>query len=124
LKEGESTESRLRAVRELGGRCPEVVLLSLADRLATRGEASTEEAQERFKRTVTRVLNDYFWLNDSNPPLSGYDVVIHEGVEPGPEVGRRLFQVRVAQREGTVADRQQALEYLSPDIKGRISRRR
>jgi hypothetical protein len=124
LKEGESTESRLRAVRELGGRCPEVVLLSLADRLATRGDASTEEALERFKRTVTRVLNDYFWLDDSDPPLSGYDVVIHEGVEPGPEVGRRLFQVRVAQREGTVADRQQALEYLAPDIKGRISRRR
>ena len=123
LKEGESTESRLRAVRELGSRCPEVVLLSLADRLATRGEASTEEALERFRRTVTRVLNDYFWLYDSAPLLSGYDVVVHEGLEPGPAVGGRLFEVRVAQREGTVATSQQALEYLAPDFKGRISPR-
>jgi poly(A) polymerase len=124
LKEGESAESRLRAVRELGSRCPEVVLLSLADRLATRGEASTEEASERFRRTVTRALNDYFWLKDSDPLLSGYDVIVHEGLEPGPAVGSRLFQVRVAQREGTVVNRQQALEYLAPDIKGKISRRR
>jgi hypothetical protein len=124
MKEGESTEGRLRAVRELGGRCPDVVLLSFADRLATRGEASTEEALERFKRMVTRVLNDCFWLNDSDTLLSGYDVVVHGGLDPGPEVGRRLFQVRVAQRQGTVANRQQALEYLAPDIKGRISRRR
>jgi len=124
MKEGESTKSRLRSVRELGSRCPEVVLLSLADRLATRGEASTEEGLERFRRTVTRTLNDYFWLYDSDPLLSGYDVVVHEGLEPGPEVAEHLFQVRVAQREGTVASWQQALEYLAPDIKGRISRRR
>lgn len=123
VKEGESTESRLRAVRELGGRCPEVVLLSLADRLATRGEASTDEALERFRRTVTRAINDYYWLADSAPVISGYDVIVHGGVGPGPEVGMRLFEIRVAQKEGTVSSRKQALEYLAPDFKGRISGR-
>lgn len=121
MKEGESTETRLKAVRELGDRCVDVALLSLADRMATRGEAATREAGERFKRLLARVLNDYFWDRGCPPLLCGRDAVIHSGVGPGPEVGRKLFDARVAQREGIVSNRQQALEYLAPDFKGKIT---
>ena len=120
MKEGESAESRLRAVYELGDRCVDVVVLSLADRMATRGEASMPEAQQLFKRMASRVLQDYFWNIDYPPLVSGYDVAVHAGVPRGPEVGRLLFKARVAQRESMIASRQQALEYLAPDFKGKM----
>jgi Probable RNA and SrmB- binding site of polymerase A len=120
LKEGESARTRLQAVRELGRRTIEVVMLSLADRMATRGEASTEEALQRFKRMSSRVLSDYFWDIDYPPLVDGRDVMMHAGMSPGPELGRALLEARVAQREATVSGRQQALEYLAPDFKGRM----
>ncbi len=120
MKEGESAETRLRVVEELGERTVEVVLLSLADRMATRGEASTREAMDLYRRMSARVLHDYFWDIDYPPLVSGRDVVVHAGVEPGPQVGRALFMVRVAQREAVVAGRRQALEFMAPDFKGRM----
>jgi poly(A) polymerase len=120
LKEGESAQTRLQAVRELGRRSIEVVMLSLADRMATRGEASTEEALQRYKRMASRVLRDYFWDIDYPPLVDGRDVMMHAGIGPGPELGRALLKARVAQREATVSSRQQALEYLAPDFKGRM----
>jgi hypothetical protein len=123
LKEGESAESRLRVVRELGDRCIEVVMLSLADRLATCGEASTEEAMGLYKRMASRVMHDYFWDIDNPPLVSGHDVMMHMGLGPGPEVARALLRARVAQREAIVSGRQQALEYMAPDFKGKMNMR-
>jgi poly(A) polymerase len=120
LKEGESAQTRLQAVRELGDRCIEVILLSLADRMATRGPASTEQAMELYRRMTSRVLADYFWDKDYPPLVDGRDVMMHTGIGPGPDVGRALFKARVAQREGTVSGRDQALEYLAPDFKGKM----
>lgn len=120
LKEGESTASRLRAALELSDHCVEVVMLSLADRLATRGEAATDEGLERFKRVSTRVMADWFWLKDFPPLVDGRDIMVHTSIEAGPDVGRALFAARVAQRESTIADRRQALEFLAPDFKGKM----
>lgn len=112
LEEGESAETRLRAIRELGNRCVEVVMLSLADRMATRGEASTERAMKSFGRMASRVMRDYFWDRDCPPLVSGGDVLTHAGAGPGPGVARALFSVRVAQREAVVTNRRHALEFL------------
>lgn len=121
MKEGETTASRLRAAVELGPHCPEVVLLSLADRMATRGEATTDEALERFKRVASRLLADWFWLRDVPPLIDGSDIIVHAGIEQGPGVGEALLRARVAQRECTVASRSQALEFLAPDFKGKMN---
>ena len=123
IKEGETTAARLKAAMEMGSHCVEVVLLSLADRLATRGEASTEEAVERYSRVASRVLADWFWLRRCPPLVDGRDVMVHAGVAPGPGVARALFEARVAQRECTVASRGEALEFLAPDFKGRMDGR-
>ncbi len=121
LKEGESARTRLAVVDELGDHCIEVILLSLADRLATRGEASTTEGVERYRRMASRVMHDYFWDRDYPPLVSGRDVMVHTGIRPGPPVAEALFRARVAQREALVSSRQQALEYLAPDFKGKMN---
>lgn len=120
MKEGESSRTRLEVVRELGDCCPEVVVLSLADRMATRGEAATGEALEQFKRLSKRVLGDYYWNTDTPALVSGSDAILHAGVPP-EETGRLLLNVRAAQREATVSNRGQALEYLAPDFKGKMN---
>lgn len=123
MKEGESAGSRLRAAVEMGDRTIEVVMLSLADRMATRGEAATEEALKRFTRLSTRLMSDWFWLRDFPPLVDGEDIIVHMGIEPGPDVGEALFRARVAQRESIVSSRDEALEYLAPDFKGKMSMR-
>lgn len=117
VKDGESAASRLEVVRQMGDRCPEAVILALADRMATRGEAATEEAMERFRRTAMRVLGDYYWSREFPSLVGGRDVLVHAGVPTGPEVARVLSGVRVAQREATVTNRRQALEFMAPDSK-------
>ena len=120
IEEGENTATRLRAAVELGSHCPEVVLLSLADRMATRGEAATDEALQRFKRLASRLLADWFWLRDVPPLIGGSDILVHAGIEQGPGVGEALLAARVAQRESIVVSRSQALEFLAPDFKGKM----
>ena len=120
LRDGETTAGRLRAATELCSICPEVVLLSLADRMATRDEASTDEALQRFKRLAARLLADWFWLRDNPPLLGGEDIIVHGGLEEGPAVGEALARVRVAQRESIASSRAQALEFLAPDFKGKM----
>ena len=123
IHEGESTASRLRFAMSLGDHCPEVVMLFIADRLATRGPATAGENPELFKRVATRLLNDWVWLHDYPPLIDGRDVLVHTGAGPGPEVGDALFRARVAQRESTVSSRTEALEYLAPDLKGKMDTR-
>ncbi|HEY5532863.1 MAG TPA: HD domain-containing protein [Candidatus Anoxymicrobiaceae bacterium] len=120
MKEGESAQTRLKVVGELGELTVEVVMLSLADRIATRGEASTADAMGLYRRMATRVLQDFFWDTDFPPLVDGHDAVVHAGIEPGPDVAKALFGVRVAQREAVITNRRQALEFMAPDFKGKM----
>jgi len=123
IEGGESTASRLRCAMSLSDHCPEVVMLFLADRMATRGQAATKEGMELYKRVATRLLNDWVWLQDYPPLIDGRDVMVHTGTGSGPGVGDALFRARVAQRESTVSSRTEALEYLAPDFKGKMGKR-
>jgi hypothetical protein len=123
IHEGETTASRLRCAMSLGDHCPEVVMLFIADRMATRGPATKEEKPDLSRRVATRVLNDWVWLHDYPPLIDGRDVMVHTGTGPGPDVGDALFKARVAQRESTVSNRTEALEYLAPDFKGKMDTR-
>lgn len=119
MEEKETVARRMSLVRDLGDITPEVVMLSMADIRATRGEASTEESRAAFERMSRRLLSDYYWDRETRPLIDGNDVLVHSGTVPGPRVDEMLLKVRIAQRECIVNDRRQALEYLSPDTKGR-----
>ncbi|MBN2168798.1 MAG: hypothetical protein JW738_06095 [Actinobacteria bacterium] len=120
-KNKENTESRLAAIREMGDLCVDLSVHSLADRTAARGEAVTEEAISGFTRMTRRVVADYFWLMKSERLIDGNDAKVHGGLDEGPEIGELLMKVLVSQREGLVENRQQALEYIAPDFKGRMN---
>jgi poly(A) polymerase len=93
----------------------DVTLLSVADRLAARGQgplASAEivEAHLELAREVLRDALVWYREGPPRPPLSGDELAAELGLAPGPEMGRVLEELRAATFAGEIGDREQALE--------------
>ncbi len=91
----------------------DVTLLSVADRLATRGERAEEAVQEHLA-LARGVLGDALRWRADGPPrplLRGDELARALGILPGPRVGELLEQLAAAQYAGELDDREQALEY-------------
>lgn len=108
-----TARARHRFFRDLGSDARDLLLLTLADSSAVRGEspfrlwprmtlvrellAGWEEQGETFRR---------------EPLLRGGDVMARFALPPGPEVGRLLARAREAQDLGLVGTKEEALAYL------------
>ena len=93
----------------------DVTLLSVADRLAARGEgpiASPEmvEAHLDLAREMLRDALPWHAEGPPRPPLSGDELAAELGLEPGPEMGRVLEELRAASFAGEIGTRAEALE--------------
>ncbi|MFL5845764.1 MAG: HD domain-containing protein [Solirubrobacteraceae bacterium] len=89
----------------------DVSLLSVADRLATRGRKA-EEAIAKHMDLARELLPQAFdWHAGGRPtPLvRGDELAAALGIAPGPEIGRLLEALREAQFAGEVATREEAL---------------
>ncbi len=89
----------------------DVTVLSVADRLATRGERS-EEAIAKHLDLARDVLGAAFaWRADPpRSPLRGDELIRELALSPGPELGRILQQLEEASFAGEIETREQALE--------------
>jgi putative nucleotidyltransferase with HDIG domain len=91
----------------------DVVLLSLADHLATWGPHLQERRWARRLEVAELLLAHFFERYEETvappPLLTGHDVMAELGLEPGPEIGRLLECVREAQAAGEVRTRAEAL---------------
>jgi poly(A) polymerase len=109
-------------LRACGPVAADVTLLSVADRLATRGDRA-QEAIARHLALARELLPDALrWHAEGPPvPLVAGDVLARElGVAPGPELGRLLEGIARAQFAGTVRTRGQALDHA----RGQMAQRR
>jgi len=91
----------------------DVTLLSIADRLATRGDRS-EQAIEAHLRVAAGMLDDALrWRAEGpgDPLLRGDELAGELGIATGPRVGRLLDALAEAQYAGELATREQALAY-------------
>ncbi|MFL5908122.1 MAG: HD domain-containing protein [Solirubrobacterales bacterium] len=93
----------------------DVTLLSVADRLAARGEGplASPEMVEAHLDLAREMLRDALaWHRDGppRPPLSGDDLAAELGLEPGPEIGRLLEELRAEAFSGEISGRAEALE--------------
>jgi putative nucleotidyltransferase with HDIG domain len=102
----------------------DVTLLSVADRLATRGDRA-DEAIEAHLRVAEGMLGDALrWRADGQgePLLRGDELGARLGIAPGPRIGALLAELAEAQYAGEIATREQALAYLdarAPDAASR-----
>jgi putative nucleotidyltransferase with HDIG domain len=89
----------------------DVIALSVADRLATRGSGS-EEAIAKHLQLARALLGEAFaWLADPpRPPLRGDELARLLGIGPGPEIGRILGQLEEDRFAGEVVTPEQAVE--------------
>ena len=91
----------------------DVTLLSVADRLATRGRSS-ERAIEAHLRLAAGVLEEALrWHEQPQPaPLVRGDELAGElGLAPGPALGRLLEELAEARFAGEVSSREEAISY-------------
>jgi hypothetical protein len=91
----------------------DVTLLSVPDRLATRGRKA-QEAIERHLALVRELLSDALrWQEDGPPPpLVRGDELAHALVRPpGPWLGDALAELAAAQYTGEIATREEAIAH-------------
>jgi poly(A) polymerase len=91
----------------------DVTVLSVADRLATRGRKSDEAITKHValaRRMIAEALR--FERERPAPLVRGDDLAAELGIGPGPEVGRLLDELAEAQFAGEVTTRDEALELV------------
>jgi putative nucleotidyltransferase with HDIG domain len=91
----------------------DVTLLSVADRLATRGEGATRSIDAHL-RLAEALLGDAMRWRAQGPPtalLRGDELARELGIATGPRVGELLEQLAAAQYADEVRTREQALAF-------------
>ncbi len=97
----------------------DILFLSLADHLATRGPNLDIAAFKEHANLVDYVIRQHFEQeNIVHPPklVDGYDIINIFGISPGPKIGELLETVREAQASGEIATREEALAYIREHI--------
>ncbi|HEY1451339.1 MAG TPA: HD domain-containing protein [Solirubrobacteraceae bacterium] len=97
----------------------DVTLLSIADRLATRGDRA-QEAIEAHLHLAKGMLGDALSWHEHGPGqplLRGDELGAQLGIGPGPRIGELLGELAEAQYAGEIATREQALAYLHAGAK-------
>jgi poly(A) polymerase/tRNA nucleotidyltransferase (CCA-adding enzyme) len=92
----------------------DIVLLSLADHLATWGPNLREERWMRRLEVAELLLHHYFERRAETVapelPVDGHDLMRELDLEPGPEIGLLLDALREAMAAGEITTREEALE--------------
>jgi poly(A) polymerase len=104
-----------RYFRDSGEAGIDILFLSLADHLATRGPKLDMAGWREHARMVEYVLAKHFEQQELVLPtklVDGHDLIEIFGLNPGPTLGEILEAVREAQASGELSDRQEALDYI------------
>ena len=113
----ETKETALRRlVNQIGDETPLLVLLSLADKEASRGILSVQN-DEVVEVHCLRILELFREKDVVHPPplITGYDVMAL-GYSSGPRVGQVLSFIRHKQVEGKIKTREEALRMLKENF--------
>jgi poly(A) polymerase len=92
----------------------DVTLLSVADRLATRGAGSVKAIDAHLRLARAMLPDALRWRADGPPvPLwRGDELAAELGISPGPRLGELLEELTAAQYAGEVSTREQALAHI------------
>ena len=104
-----------RYFRDTGEAGIDILFLSLADHLATRGPNLNLAQWGEHAQIVEYVLAQRFQEESLvTPPklVDGHDLINIFGMRPGPELGQLLEAVREAQAAGEITTRDEALAYV------------
>jgi len=119
MRPGQMTQEELpsrraiyRYFRDCGEAGIDILYLSLADHLATRGPRLNLSGWQEHARLVEYVLTQHAEQEKLVAPaqlVSGHDLINIFNIKPGPRMGQLLEAVREAQAASEVATREEAL---------------
>ena len=104
-----------RYFRDTGDAGIDILFLSLADHLATRGPHLELADWREHAHVVEYVLTQRFEQESLVVPpklVNGHDLIDIFGMSPGPKIGEVLEAVREAHAAGEIATREEALSYI------------
>jgi putative nucleotidyltransferase with HDIG domain len=97
----------------------DVTVLSVADRLATRGSGSDAAIAKHLELAQQLLGEALAWLAEPpRPPVRGDELARALGVRPGPELGRVLRELEEASFAGEIDGRDQAIERAAQLLAG------
>jgi putative nucleotidyltransferase with HDIG domain len=113
--------ARMRWFRTMRDDAVPALLLGMADVMGSLGKESTGEYRDSYYAWVRNVLIEYYgsirMRIGSKALISGNDL-ISLGMEPGPEMGAIIEQVREAQDTGLISEREDALKLAKQLLTG------
>ena len=103
----------------------DVTLLSVADRLATRGRGS-DVAIARHLELARELLGEALaWrAHRPRPPVRGDELARAVGLTPGPQIGRVLAELEEASFAGEIASADEAIEWARELLAGQPAQER
>ena len=104
-----------RYFRDTGDAGIDILFLSLADHLATRGPHLELADWREHAQVVEYILTQRFEQESLVVPpklVNGHDLINIFGMSPGPKIGEILEAVREAHAAGEIATREEALAYI------------
>jgi len=110
-----SRKAIYRYFRDTGEAGIDILFLSLADHLATRGPHLSIAHWQEHTEIVEYVLAQRFQEESLVVPpklVDGHDLINIFGMSPGPRIGELLEAVREAQASGELTTREEALAYI------------
>jgi poly(A) polymerase len=114
-----------RYFRDSGEAGIDILFLSLADHLATRGPKLNLAEWREHVQIVGYVMAQRFQEEGLvTPPklVDGHDLINSFGMSPGPKIGEFLEAVREAQAAGELTTRQEALSYIREYLLSSVNR--
>ena len=110
-----------RFFRDTGVAGVDVCLLALADTWATYGPALSEDVWTH-QLDVVKILLEAWWERTEDsiaPPMmvNGQDLIDGLGLEPGPQIGQLLAEIREAQVVGEINNKADALTFAQSRLK-------
>ena len=110
-----SKKAIYRFFRDTGAAGVDICLLALADTWATFGPALSEDVWSHQLDVVKNLLEAWWERVEDNiaPPIlvNGQDLIDRLGLEPGPQIGRLLAEIREAQVIGEIKNKADALTF-------------
>lgn len=111
-KHGVKPATKMRWFRKMKDDAIPSVIVAMADVKSTLGPDSSTEEREKFLRWSKETIKDYYEVIkkrlERRDLITGRDLIAL-GMEPGPEMGRILDQIRSAQDTGELNSRDEAL---------------
>ena len=118
-KELPSQRAIYRYFRDTGDASIDILLLALADYLASRGPLVNMEEWKEHCRLINYILTEHDNQQVKITPvklIDGHDLMDVFGLTPGPLIGELLALVREAQASGELTNREEALALVQGEL--------